>query len=125
MANEKVNDVNENKSLKILREVYESKDNVSRYSYFIKGVLRGKSVRVSLMPSDVSGYELLDILFLDNSDVRLDVVPYEINDSNGALIKGNTYLARVLDSNGEVFECPVKPRNKSDKYILEMLLNRL
>lgn len=125
MSNKELNVVNEKKYLKVERETYESKDHVSRFSYFIRGVLRGKEIRLFIVPSDIGGYELLDLLFIDNSDVRLDVVPYEINDSNGTLIKGNSYVAKVVASNGEIFECPVKPRNKSDKCILEMFLDRL
>ena len=30
-----------------------------------------------------------------------------------------------MDENGEVYKCKVKPRQSSDKFILEILLNRL
>lgn len=125
MANEEKNVV-EKKFLKIERETYESKAKEERYSYFVRGNLRGKEMKSSLVPSDIGGYELLDLLFIDDSEVKLIVVPFELNNSEtGELVKGNTYVARTTDKKGEVYECPIKPRQKSDKAILEMLLSRL
>ena len=43
----------------------------------------------------------------------------------GKETSGNTYEAVNVDENGEVYKCKVKPRQASDKSILEMLLNRL
>lgn len=118
--------VKEEKFLKLERETYESKTKEERYSYFIRGILRGKEMKLSMIPSDIGGYELLDLLFFDNTEVNLIVVPFEMNNSDtGEVVKGNTYIARAIDSNGEVYECPIKPRQKSDKAILEMLLARL
>ena len=40
------------------------------------------------------------------------------------MVKGNSYLVRTVDENGEVYECPVKPSRTSDKTLLGMLLNQ-
>ena len=123
--NVEVEKVEVKKCLKIERETYQSKSKEERYTYFVKGILRGKEMRASLIPSDVGGYEVLDLVFIGTSEVDLIVEPFEIpNKDTGEIIKGNTYIARVVD-NGETFECPVKPREKSDKAILDMLLARL
>ena len=48
---------------------------------------------------------------------------FEIKDeATGRVIKGNTYLARTIDENGEVFECNIKPYRNSDKMLLNMLI---
>ncbi|MCH5179945.1 MAG: hypothetical protein J1F32_01870 [Erysipelotrichales bacterium] len=115
----------EKKCLKVERETYDSKSKEERYTYFVKGVLRGKEMKASLIPSDIGGYELLDMLFIGTESVDLIVDPFEIvNKDTGEVMKGNSYIARVIE-NDEKFECPVKPRQKSDKAILDMLLSRL
>ena len=44
----------EDKKIFVEREVYE-KDNKEYFSYFIKGVVRGKEVRVLITPPDKGG----------------------------------------------------------------------
>ena len=52
---------NQNKIV-VERETYE-KDGKSYFSYFIKGNIRGKDVRVLVTPPDKGGYAVLDIVF--------------------------------------------------------------
>lgn len=114
------------KCLKIERETYQSKENVERYSYFIKGVIRGKSIKVSLIPSDIGGYDVLDIVFGDADSANLVLIPYSmVDEKTGQVINGNGYEAQNVDEQGEVYKCKVKPRQASDKSLLEMLLLRL
>lgn len=114
------------KFLKIEREIYESKTKEERFRYFIRGKLRGKEIKANLIPSDINGYNLLDVVFEGFESADLVITPFEMkNETTGEIIKGNTYSARTIDENGEIFECPVKPRQKSDKSIIDMLLLRL
>ena len=125
MANEKEKVV-ESKVLKIERETFESKTNEVRYSYYVKGTIRGKNVKASLIPSDIGGYEVLDIVFGDSRTADLILVPYSMTDEKtGKEISGNGYVAQNVDENGEIYKCKVKPRQASDKSLLEMLLARL
>ncbi len=125
MANEKEKVV-ESKVLKIERETFESKTNEVRYSYYVKGTIRGKNVKASLIPSDIGGYEVLDIVFGDSRTADLILVPYSMTDEKtGKEISGNGYEAQNVDENGEIYKCKVKPRQASDKSLLEMLLARL
>ena len=104
------------------RETFEYKEN-TYFSYFIKGVIRGKDVRISVMPSDRGGFVVLDIVFDTASKAELVLVPYEIKDEKtGNVVKGNSYAVRSVDENGEVYECPIKPTKQSDKALLTMLL---
>ena len=108
--------------IKVERETFE-KDGKTFYSYFIKGVIRGKDVRISVMPSDRGGFVVLDIVFDTASKAELVLVPYEIKDEKtGTVVKGNSYAVRSVDENGEVYECPIKPSKQSDKALLNMLL---
>ena len=117
--------VNE-KVLKVERESYESKSNESRYTYFIRGVIRNKEVKASLIPGDIGGYDVLDIVFGEDKTADLILVPYSmVDEKTGKETSGYTYEAQNTDENGEVYKCKVKPRQASDKSILEMLLNRL
>ena len=103
------------------RETFE-KEGKTFFSYFIKGKIRGKEVKIAVVPPDRGGYSVLDIVFGDDMKAELVVNPFEIKDeTTGKVIKGNTYLARTTDENGEVYECNIKPYRNSDKMLLNML----
>ena len=104
------------------RETFEKNDR-TYFSYFIKGKLRGKDVKVAVVPPDKGGYAVLDIVFGNEMKAELVVNPFEIKDeATGRVITGNTYLVRTADENGEVYECPVKHSRGSDKVLLNMLM---
>ena len=44
------------------REAYEKNGN-TYFGYFIKGIVRGKDVKVLISPPDIGGYTVLDIVF--------------------------------------------------------------
>ena len=111
----------QNAKIKVERETYE-KNGKTFYSYFIKGNVRGRDVKASLAPPDKGGYVILDIVFDDAMEAELVVIPYEIRDEKGNVLKGNTYAVRSQDENGDIYECKVKPYRDSDKNILNMLL---
>lgn len=108
------------------RETYEKNDKVY-YSYFIKGNIRGKEVKIQVAPpnrdTDKGGYAVLDVVFGDAMEAELVINPYEIKGDDGRVVKGNTYLVRSYDEDGRVYECPIKPARSSDKNFLNMLLN--
>ena len=93
-------------------------------SYVIAGKIKGKDVKVALMPPDKGGWAVLDILFSDTNQGELVVKPYELKDEKTGKVTstGNTYAVRTVDENGEIYECPVKPFKSSDKALLNMLL---
>ena len=111
----------ENKTIFVEREVYE-KDNKEYFSYFIKGVVRGKEVRVLITPPDKGGYTVLDIVFGNEMAAELTLTPYEIKDDSGKVLKGNTYGVRSVDEDGQIYECKIKPVRTSDKDMLSMIL---
>ena len=93
------------------------------FSYFIKNTVRGREVKVQVMPHDQGGYTVLDIVFGGADKAELFLTPYEITDEKTKRVtKGNTYGVRTVDENGEVWECPIKPYRTSDKALLQMLL---
>ncbi len=112
-----------NKENKIFveRETYE-KNGKSYFSYFIKGNVRGKEVKVLITPPDFGGYAVLDIVFNDSNKCELAINPYEMKDAQGNVIKGNTYAVKSFDEDGKVYECAIKPLRKSDKSLLNMIL---
>lgn len=118
MANTKTN-----KQIFVERETFDKNDR-TYFSYFIKGKVRGKDVKVAIVPPDNGGYALLDIVFGSAMQAELTLKPYEIKDEKtGKVISGNSYGVRTVDTEtGEVFECPVKPFRSSDKTLLTMLL---
>ncbi|MBQ8451591.1 MAG: hypothetical protein IJ690_01545 [Clostridia bacterium] len=104
------------------RETFE-KNGKTFFTYFIKGQIRGKDVRLSVVPPDKGGYAVLDIVFGNEMKAELVANPYEIkDDATGNVIKGNTYAVRTVDENGEVYECNIKPYRNSDKMLLNMLM---
>lgn len=108
--------------IKVERETFE-KDGKTFFSYFIKGKIRGKDVRILVTPPDKGGFAVLDIVFGNEMQADLIVNPYEIkDDATGNVIKGNTYAVHSVDENGEVYECSIKPFRQSDKALLNMLI---
>ena len=104
------------------RDTYESKGK-TYYSYFIKGQIRGKDVRVAIVPPDIGGYAVLEIVFGEAMAAELIAKPFEIKDEKtGNVFSGNTYMVHTEDENGMVYECTVKPFRNSDKTLLNMLL---
>ena len=59
----------ENK-ITVERETFE-KNGKTFYSYFIKGTVRGKDVRVLITPPDKGGYAVLDIVFGNQNSAEL------------------------------------------------------
>ena len=113
---------NKNNQVLVVRETYE-KDGNTYFSHVVKGVIRGKEVKATVVPHDVGGYAILDIVFGDAMTAELVLKPYEIKDEKTKkTVKGNSYAVRSVDTEtGEVLECPVKPFRSSDKTILGMI----
>ena len=106
------------------REPYE-KDGKTYQSYFIKGTVRGVDFRVRIVPPDFGGYTVLDIVYAGEREAELVLVPYEITDEKtGRVTKGNSYAVHSEDEDGTVYECKIMPFRKSDKDLLQMLLNK-
>lgn len=93
------------------------------FSYFIKGTIRGKAIRLAVTPPDKGGYTVLDIVFGDALKAELTIKPFEIKGEDGSVIKGNTFGVKSVDEDGKVYECPIKPARQSDKALLNMLLD--
>jgi hypothetical protein len=108
------------KNILVERETFE-KNEKTYFSYFIKGNIRGKDVKIAVAPPDKGGYTVLDIVFGDAMQAELKITPFEIKGENGNVISGNTYAVFTKDENGEVYECSVKPYRNSDKALLNML----
>ena len=114
--------MNAEKNIFVEREVFE-KDGKSYFSYFIRGNVRGKDVRVAIVPPDKGGYTVLDIVFGNAMAAELVIKPFEIkDDATGKVISGNSYAVKSYDENGVEYECAIKPFRASDKALLNMLL---
>lgn len=114
--------VKKNSNIVVERETYE-KNGKEYFSYFVKGTIRGKEVKASVMPLDIGGYTVLDIVFGNENKAELVITPYEIKDEKtGSVMSGNTYSVRSADENGEVYECRIKASRNSDKALLNMLI---
>lgn len=111
-----------NNNILVERETYVKNDK-AYYSYFIKGKVRGKDVKVSVVPPDIGGYAVLDLVFNEATSADLITKPYEIKDEKtGKVVKGNTYAVRSVGEDGVPYECAVKPFRSSDKALLNMIM---
>lgn len=108
-------------NIMVERETYKKNDK-EFYTYFIKGVIRGKEVKIAVVPPDNGGYTVLDIVFDTAMSAELVITPYEMKNDKGEVISGNTYAVRSKDADGTVYECKIKPFRQSDKNMLNMLL---
>ena len=108
-------------SIKVTREEYEKNGKV--YSaFYIYGKLRGRDVRVQVIPPDFGGYKMLDVVFNGAKEAELAIMPYKFTADDGTVLEGNTFKVVSKDEDGTVYECGVKPARASDKAILTALL---
>lgn len=106
------------------REYYE-RDGKQYFWCFVSGKIRGKDVRVGLVPVDFGGYEVVDIVFGAEQKVGLYKYLYEMRDEHTKrTVKGFTYKIQSQDDDG-VYAIKLKPARDSDKALLEMLLNQV
>ena len=111
------------KALRVDRKTYKSKDGTERFMYYVMGKIRGKEYEASVIPSDIGGYEVLDIVFGEENSAEFVLVPYSMKDEKtGKEVSGFTYEARNFDKDGHEYKCKVKPRFPSDKDLLSMFL---
>lgn len=107
-------------NIMVERETFESHGK-EYYSYFIKGVVRGKEIKIQVAPpnkdTDKNGYNVLDVVFGDAMEAELVVVPYEMKDDHGKVVKGNTYAVRfVLTTKTALFtNARLSPRERRTK----------
>jgi hypothetical protein len=111
----------EDKKIKVEREIFE-KGEKSYSSYYIKGEVRGKQVKVQVIPPDFGGYKVLDIVYNGDNEAELQLTPYKFTTDDGQVLEGNTFKIVSFDEDGTIYECPVKPARSSDKSLLKMLL---
>ena len=110
-----------NKKIFVERETF-VKDDKTFFSYFIKGNIRGKDVKVAVVPPDKGGYAVLDIVFGNEMKADLVVKPFEIKDeATGKVVTGNTFSVQTTED-GIVYECAIKPYRSSDKMLLNMII---
>lgn len=115
----------EEKRIEVLveREIFKTKKKKELMGYFIRATIRGKDVKINLAATDVGGYTVLDIVFGEENQLPLTLVPYQIeNEETGELIEGYSYKIISYDKDGTSYECKVKPAAQSDRDLLKMLL---
>ena len=114
----------ENTGVLVYREKFISKERRQKYwGFFVVGMLRGRKVRVSLVSTDAGGYDLLDIVFNGADSVELWRKPYSMKDEKGKVTaSGFTYSVVSLDEDETVYTAQVKPSRKSDKALLEKII---
>ena len=114
-----------NKGIKVEKGTFEYKGKTYD-EYYISGNVRGRDVKIKLAPpdkNDKGGYTVLDIVFGDESQADFVTEPFEFKNSEGKTVSGERYLVRTVDKEtGEVYQCAVKPVNRSDKTLLAMLM---
>ena len=95
------------------------------FAYVVRGNIRGQEKKVDFAPKDQGGYEPLDILFEISPKAELVMSDEEMTDSSGKITKYTSYKAQVVDEDGEIWACGVKPQRDSDKALLNFLLIEL
>lgn len=113
------------KNLTLIRESFDGKDDKKYWAHMVKGVVRGREIKVDFVPKDIGGYEPLDIVFDIQDKAELIIGNEQITDSFGNKTSYITYKAQNIDEFGIVYECSIRPQRDSDKSLLSMLLNVL
>ena len=72
------------------RETFET-NGKSYFTYFVRGNVRGKDVKACVVPPDLGGYAVLDIVFNGEKSAELVSTPFEMKDDHNKVISGCTY----------------------------------
>ena len=113
-------------TLYVERESFVGNDGKEYWSYFVKGKVRNRDVKVDFSPKDKGGYEPLDILFDVQPKAQLIIGKEEMTDNiTGKKSTYSTYTLKTVDTDGSEYVCGVKPSRDSDKALLGMLINTL
>lgn len=102
-----------------------TKDGRLYFAYVVRGMIRGQEKKVDFVPKDIGGYEPLDILFDVAPKVELTINEEEMPNADGTKMRYTAYKAQVVDEDGEVWDCNVKPQRDSDKALLRFMLIEL
>lgn len=102
-----------------------TKDDRPYFAYIVRGLVRGKEKKVDFVPKDKGGYEPLDILFEISPKAELIMNEEEMTDGDGKKTQYTAYKARVIDEDGELYECGIKPQRDSDKALLKFIFIEL
>ena len=86
-----------NNKIMVERETYE-KDGKTYFTYFIKGKVRSKEVRIAVTPPDKGGFTVLDIVFGNEMKADLITKPYEIKD-DAIHIEGYFEQPEIMSNN--------------------------
>ena len=92
-----------------------TKDGRLYFAYVVRGMIRGQEKKVDFVPKDIGGYEPLDILFDVAPKAELTINEEEMPNADGTKTRYTAYKAQVVDEDGEVWDCNVKPQRDSDK----------
>lgn len=121
--------------LKVLRSEFtlKAKDKSDKvcYSYYIDADIRGKSVKINLVPAmkkdskDTGAYVFLDIVFMKDETANLGLKPYSMTDAEGEIKEGYSYVVSNYDEEeGINYSYKVKPEKQSDSAFLDVLMKR-
>lgn len=99
-----------------------TKDGRPYFAYIVRGNVRGQEKKVDFAPKDKGGYEPLDVLFDMSDKVELTMSDEVMTNDDGTKTPYVAYRAQVVDEDGEIWDCGVKPQRDSDKALLKFLL---
>lgn len=92
------------------------------FAYIVRGNVRGQEKKICFVPKDKGGYEPLDILFDISDKAELVMTDEVMTNVDGTKTAYVSYKAQVIDEDGEIWDCGVKPQRDSDKALLKFLL---
>ncbi len=102
-----------------------TKDGRPYFAYIVRGIIRGQAKKIDFAPKDKGGYEPLDILFDIAPKAELTMSEETMKDDDGEKTHYTAYNVHVVDEDGIVWDCDVKPQRNSDKALLKFLLIEL
>lgn len=97
------------------REKYTSKnDNKQYFRYFVIVTIKGRLFKTIMLPQDLDGYALLDVIFDGNETAPLYYESKEIT-INDKVISQDLYSVLTHDTELDIdIECPIKPATSID-----------
>lgn len=121
-GNETVEEIDETTQIMVVRYPFR-KDQKTMHGYKAEMTTARGKVICDFEALDKGGYAVLDMVFFDKAELPLMIKSIKMKGDDGRM---NTYQQYEVISEDEsgVYRCQIKPKDKSDKAQLDIMLNQ-
>lgn len=105
---------------------YQTRDGRDYFAYILRGKILGRETKVDFTPADKGGYEALNFVYAIAPTAELEIrKDRQRNKDTGETKIYTSYIVFNVSENGKTYSASVRPKQKSDEDLLNMLLEEM